>query len=94
MWSRERQGVTDRIQCGKPAAVVYVWPTMEHIPVCEDCATKMRGIAAVMGFRIGTLEPREGQTCAQYVKDTECLVRAHTERREARDRTTDMRRDE
>lgn len=54
--------------CGKPAVAVYVWPTMDRLVVCEDCAAKARGLASIMGFRLGVLDsPGAGATCEQRV---------------------------
>ena len=58
-------------QCGKPATVVYVWPTMDRIPCCEEHAQKARGIASVMGFRLGVLDAADGETCTQQVPPQE-----------------------
>ena len=52
-------------RCGKPAIAVYVWPSMEKIPVCDDHAHQANRIASAMGFRLGMLEAREGETCTQ-----------------------------
>jgi hypothetical protein len=55
--------------CGKPAVAVYVWPTMDRLVVCEDCAAKARGLASIMGFRLGVLNPPAPEaTCEQRVK--------------------------
>lgn len=51
--------------CGKPAIAVLVWPSMQIIPVCEECSMKAQAIASAMGFRLGVLPVEEDQTCTQ-----------------------------
>lgn len=60
-------------ECGKAAIAIYVWPTMQQLPVCEEHATRMRGVASAMGFSIGSLpipypdDPSYATTCTQQV---------------------------
>lgn len=54
-------------ECGKPAEVVYVWPTMKTLPLCADHAEKARSVAAAMGFTLGQMPADVGVTCSQKV---------------------------
>ena len=55
-------------ECGKPAEVVYVWPTMKTLPLCAEHAEKARGVAAALGVTLGQMHAAVGVTCTQKVE--------------------------